>query len=407
MGAGARIVGTLVTVAVIGGASFASRSLWMPVVDGIARKTFGFTLVSAPPPGAGGPAGAAKPAGPGIPVNAAPVTVLDYTPVIPATGTLRANESVTIAPEISGRLQEFRAKEGQPVKKGDVIAVLDTTVLEAELAQARSRLALARANAGRANELAARNFASQRSRDEALAELRTTEAQIATAEARLSRSRLIAPFDGLLGLRSVSSGDFINAGSALVTLDQIDPLKVDFRVPEVQLSRISVGQAIEIEVDALPGRKFTGTIFALDSTVEPGGRSLLVRANLPNPERLLRPGLFARILVNLPTRPNTIMIPEESVVPSAQGTIIMAVVDGKAQIVPVKLGDRRAGKVEVMAPSPLKPDSIVITQGQTKVFMTGGNGAPVTVLPPPGTPPGAPQGAPSGAPKPADEKKPS
>jgi membrane fusion protein (multidrug efflux system) len=388
MGASAKLVGGVLVVAIVAGAGYVTRERWMPLV-GIAPKTA---------PTAAAPA---APKGPqmGIPVRAEKVTVLDFVPIIPATGSLRANESVTIAPEISGRLAEFRAKEGQPVKKGDVIAVLDTTVLEAELAQARAGLALARANATRANELAARNFGTQRSRDEAQAELRITESAIATAEARLQRSKLTAPFDGVLGLRNISSGDFVNVGAALVSLEQVDPLKVDFRVPETQLSRIATGQTVELEVDAIPGRKFTGTIYAVDAAVEPGGRSLLIRATLPNPERILKPGLFARIQINLPTRTNTIMIPEEAVVPSPQGAIVMNVVDGKAQIVPVKLGDRRASKVEVLQPTPLTPESVIITQGQTKVFMTGGNGAPVTVLPngpAPGGPPAPPGQAPAG-----------
>ncbi|MFD2264691.1 efflux RND transporter periplasmic adaptor subunit [Lacibacterium aquatile] len=386
MGAGAKLVGGAMVVAIVAGAGYVTRDRWLPLVG---VKPVAPQQAAAP----------AAPKGPqmGIPVRAEKVTLLDFVPVIPATGSLRANESVTIAPEISGRLSEFRAKEGQPIKKGDVIALLDTTVLEAELAQARAGLALARANASRANELAARNFGTQRSRDEALAELRTTEAAIATAEARLQRSKLVAPFDGVLGLRNISSGDFVNAGSALITLEQVDPLKMDFRVPETQLSRIAVGQTVDVEVDALPGRKFTGTVYAIDASVEPGGRSLLVRATLPNPERTLKPGLFARIQINLAVRKDTIMIPEEAVVPSPQGAIVMSVVDGKAQIVPVKLGDRRNSQVEVIKPTPLTADSVIITQGQTKVFMTGGNGAPVTVLPPPGTaPPGA---APAAAPK--------
>ncbi len=331
-------------------------------------------------PGGGGPGGGTM----AMPVSAAKVTVADFTPVLPATGSLLSNESVTIAPEIAGRLAEIVETEGQPIARGTVIARLDDRIAQAELQQARARLALAQANVQRASDLAAANAGTVRARDEAAADLRTQEANIAVAQARLERSRMVAPFDGVLGLRRVSAGDFVNAGQALITLEQIDPIKLEFRVPEVYLPQIQVGQSVAVEVDALRGESFEGRIYAIDPAIDEAGRSLVVRARLPNPKGNLRPGLFARVSVRLPTLAGAIQVPEEALIPRPNGVMVAKIVDGKAAFQPVKIGERRAGKAVVL--EGLSPDDTVITAGYQKI----GPGMPVMVLPPPNAAPNAP-----------------
>ncbi|MFQ3622081.1 MAG: efflux RND transporter periplasmic adaptor subunit [Acetobacteraceae bacterium] len=325
--------------------------------------------------GPGGP-----PGGFAVPVQAEPVTVSRLAEEVLAIGTLRSNESVQLRPEVAGRVVAFGFEEGGVVRKGDVLVVLDDSVPRAELARAEAELALARANAQRADELYARGAGSAAARDQATAALRSATASVELSRARLAKYRLTAPFDGIVGLRRVSPGAFVDVGAEIVNLESIDPIKLDFRVPEILLSRIAVGQALLVSVDAFPGRAFAGRVVALDPALDPVGRSIAVRADLPNPEGLLRPGLFARVTLTLREEPEAILVPETAVVPFAGRTLVMKVVEGRAAPQPVRLGLRRDGKVQVL--EGLAPGDVVVTAGQMKLQP----GAAVAVLPPEAAP---------------------
>jgi membrane fusion protein (multidrug efflux system) len=327
---------------------------------------------------AGGPGG--PPADFAVPVLAEPVSVERIAEEVVAIGTLKSNESVMLRPEVMGRVAEIAFAEGSVVTAGIVLVLLDDAIPRAELTQAEAELELAQANARRAQDLYARGAGSAVARDQAVANLRTTTAAVELGRARLEKYRLVAPFDGIVGLRRVSPGAFVNVGADIVNLESIDPIKLDFRVPEVFLARVAVGQRLGLTVDAFPERTFSGEIVAIDPAIDPVGRNLAVRASLPNRDGFLRPGLFARVRLTLHEEPQAIMVPEAAIVPFGGRMLVMKVVDGKAQPQPVTLGLRRAGRVQVT--EGLVPGDVVVTAGQMKLQP----GAAVAVLPPDAAP---------------------
>ncbi len=175
----------------------------------------------------------------------------------------------------------------------------------------------------------------------------------------------ILGLDGVVGLRSVGVGDYVSVGKTLITLTNIDPIKVDFRVPEVYLARVKVGQPIQVRVDAVPDRDFAGTIFAIDPVVDVNGRAIRLRAAIPNADLVLKPGLFARISITVDQRENAIVVPEMAVVPDGVGKMVYIVENGKAKRVPVELGKRLPGKVEIV--KGLTPQMQLVTAGQIRL----------------------------------------
>lgn len=308
-----------------------------------------------------------------MPVEAEAVTVDRMTTEIRAVGTLQSNEAVVLAPEIAGRISEILFEEGERVAAGEPLVKLDSEILEAELAQARANLALSRANYERANTLARQGTGTERARDEALAQLRSDEAHLALAEARLAKATIRAPFAGVLGLRGTSVGAYVTPGERIVNLEQTDPLKVDFRIPEVYLSDVRVGQRIEVTVDARPGESFGGEIYAIDPLVDVSGRAIRLRARIPNSDGRLNPGLFARVSIIVDVRENAVIVPEAAIVPRRDGNFVFRVEDGKAILTRVEIGERRPGQVEIL--SGLAPDATVVTAGQQRLQ----DGAPVQV----------------------------
>ncbi len=351
------------------------------VLAGLAAGAwYGWKLWNAPPEGAGQQQG-----GFAVPVDAAKVRQDTVLRTIEAVGTLAANEQATLRSEQAGVIVEIDFTEGQKVLEGTLLVRIDDVLVQAELQQAQASLVLSQANYDRAAALATRGSGTQRARDEALAALRFDEAAVALANERLSKTRILAPFTGVLGLRSVSVGDYVAIGEALVTLQDIDVLKIDFRVPELFLTEVKLGQELRIRVDAVPGQDFVGTVYAIDPQVDVNGRALVIRATLPNPKNILRPGLFARVDVILERRPDALLIPEAALMPTKDGQFVFKVVDGAASMVPVKIGLRQDAEVEII--EGLAAGDIVVTGGQLKLQ----TGVPV-MLPPDLAPPAADQG---------------
>jgi membrane fusion protein (multidrug efflux system) len=252
--------------------------------------------------------------------------------------------------------------------------VLDATIYRAELQQAQAQLALSQANNKRASELKDRGAGTVRAADEALASLRNDEASVQLAQARLEKTRIAAPFDGILGTRRVSIGAYLNPGEAVINLEQIDPLKVDFRIPEVYLKAVHLGQTLEIETDAFPGQVFIGEVYAIDPLVDVEGRSIFVRARVPNTNGPLRPGLFAEVTLVVERHEKAILVPERAIVPFGEDQFVFRVVDGKASMTKVVIGERQEGEVEIT--EGLSPNDVVISEGQMKLR----DGAPVQVV---------------------------
>lgn len=339
-----------------------------------------------------------------MPVEATKVTVRPARRSTTAVGTFRSFESVIVRPEVSGRIVEFAFKEGEKVKAGAVLVRLDDTLERATLSQAKSQLDLAKSNFERAQTLLARNAGTVKALDEARAQLQTSQAALDLAQARLDKMTLTAPFDGTLGLRKVSVGAYLAPGAEIVNLEQTDPLKIDFRVPEIFLPAIKVGAKIAVRADAFPGRAFEGEIYAIDPLVDEAGRSIVMRARIANPEDVLRPGLFARIDLALDVRPEAIFVPEQAIVPVGDDAYVFKVIDEKAVLSKVELGMRRTGQVEVLGG--LKDGDTVVTGGLLKIK----DGSAVTVVPSEtrtdiaprtGGEPGAPSPGQNAAPPPA------
>lgn len=295
---------------------------------------------------------------------------------IEAVGNLISNESVVLSPEIAGRIAEILFDEGQAVTSGTPLIRLDDSIYKAQLAQANASLILSEANHKRAEELYKQQSGTGRARDESLAKRNSDKAAVDLAEAQLGKATISAPFDGIAGLRQVSVGDYVNPGQAMVNYESIDPLKVDFRIAEVYLAALKPGQEIQVTVDAFPGKVFTGEVYAIDPRVDSAGRAVVLRAKLPNPDKLLRPGLFARVKLVVERKESAIMVDEQALVPQGDQQFVYKVIDGKAVMTPVKTGMRQSGKVEIT--EGLSTDDTIVTAGQMKLRPN----AAVTVLPP-------------------------
>jgi membrane fusion protein (multidrug efflux system) len=256
-------------------------------------------------------------------------------------------------------------EEGAPVKRGQMLVALDATILNTELKQARAELGLARDSFERAKQLASRGTGTQVALEQATAQLAAAEAKVANVEARLEKATINAPFDGVVGLRAVAVGNYVTAGQNLITLTDADPIKVDFRVPEIFLGQVQDGQAIQITVDAIPGRTFEGRIYAIDPVVDVDGRAIRLRAQVANPDGALKPGLFARVTIITGSNANALLVPESAVFPDGSGRAVYVVDDGKAALTKVETGKRLRGKVEVT--SGLEAGMQVVTAGQMRL----------------------------------------
>ena len=320
----------------------------------------------------------AKPQGAmAMPVEAVTVETGVVTRDIAAVGSLRANESVIVRPELAGRIQAIHFSEGESITQGTELVTLDATEFRAQLAATTATVKLNELNFRRAQEMQAKNLLSRQSYDEAQAKLAESRARQNIEEARLAKTKLFAPFAGVLGLRQVSPGDYIKEGQDIVNLEDIASLKLDVRVPETYLAEINLDQEVNMEVDAYPGRTFSGKVYAIDPRIDAQTRTVLLRASIPNDELLLRPGMFARVSLVLEQRTAALLIPEQALTPKGEEQFVYRIVEGKALHSKVKTGQRRNGKVEIL--EGLNAGDTVVTAGQTKLR----DGAAVKVVSPP------------------------
>ena len=297
-----------------------------------------------------------------------------------AVGTLSSRQSVMLRPEVSGRISRLGFNDGQRVRRGQLLVQLDDTLQLAQLRQAEAQASIASTNLNRNRELVGEKFVSQSVVDQSVAALEVAMAQVALSKAQLDRMRIVASFDGVAGIRSVNIGDYVKDGADLVNIEDTSQVWVDFRLPERYLAQLKTGQAVEIVLDAMPGRSFRGQVDALDSQLDANGRSLLVRARLANPDGVLRSGMFARTRTLFAVRENALVVPEEALVPLGGKQFLIKVVDsaqGKAsQRLEARLGARLAGKVEVLAG--VAEGDLVVTAGQARLLR--GDALPVKVV---------------------------
>jgi len=358
-------------VAVVGLASISVAAYVYQRQDGSRGKD---TASAAPAPARS--AGAEGPAAVEV-ARAGAMRLRDETSTV---GSLRSRQGVMLRPEASGRIDKLGFTDGARVRRGQLLVQLDDTLQRAQLAQAKAQASIARTNLQRNRDLASQNFVSQSAVDQSAAALEVAEAQVALADAQLVRMRVLAPFDGVVGIRLVNIGDYVKDGADLVAIDDVAGMLVDFRLPEGVLSRLKVGQVVDVTLDGLPGKAFKGRVDAFDSQLDANGRSLLVRASIANDEGLLRPGMFARARLVFSTRDDAVVVPEEALVPQGGRQFVVKVVEGPqgpaTERLEARLGLRVPGKVEIM--DGLKVGDLVVTAGQARLMRA--DGLPVKVV---------------------------
>lgn len=298
-------------------------------------------------------------------VETAPVTMRNTSESITSVGTLMSNESVIVTSETSGRITSINFAEGQDVKAGQVLVRIDDSTLKAELDSAVTDLELNNAKYRRAEDLVASGAVSKQDRDIAYADRQRSEADVRHAQAALDKTVIKAPFSGTVGLRQVSAGNYIQPGTQIVNLEDIAALKIQFSIPQTEVSRIKASQTFTITTDAYPNRTFTGKIYAIDPKINEQSRSMTIRGIIRNHDRRLRPGMFAQVSIETGAKENTLFIPESAIMQNASGKFVFLYDNGTALQTKVTTGTRTAGWVEVV--SGLKPSDIIITKGQDRI----------------------------------------
>lgn len=293
------------------------------------------------------PAPRAGPPGGVIGVVVAPVRTGTIIDRVESVGTVRAREAVTITTKVAGIVTAVRFTEGQRVREGDVLMELDAAALRAEIDQARAQLDNARTQLARARALPAGQAVAQARVDELETLARGAEGRLRQTQARLEELRLVAPFSGRVGLRQVSPGALIQPGTPVTTLDDIGRVRVEFSIPEVNLARVQVGSTVVARSAAYGARRFEGRVAIMDTRIDPGTRTIRLISDFDNPDEALRPGLFLTVELTLESRTNAMIIPEEALDPIGERIFVYAIRDGRARRLPVQLGLRIPGEVEI------------------------------------------------------------
>ena len=373
---------TTTAVAVIGIAIAAGAGWWWqnrsPAAPPASTQADMARPPGAPAPGAPGAqgAGAGRPGGGGAQsgpasVEVAAVESITLTDDVLTVGSLKSRQGVMLRPEASGRIARLGFSDGAQVRRGQVLVQLDDALQQAQLQQAQAQASIARTNLQRSRELVAQNFVSQSAVDQNAAAMQVADSQVALALAQLTRMRVLAPFDGTVGIRAVQLGDYVKDGADLVGIEDLSALHVEFTLPERYIARVRTGQRVELSLDALPGRQFKGRIDALDSQVDPNGRAIRVRASVDNSGALLKPGMFARPRVVFSVREGAIVVPEEALVPQGGRQFVFKVVAGPSgqkvsQRLEAQVGVRLPGKVEIL--SGLQMGDEVVTAGHGRLL---------------------------------------
>lgn len=314
-------------------------------------------------------------AAPAPAVDVAMVEIVKMVDDVQAVGSLRSRQSVVLRPEVSGRVTQLNFRDGERVRKGQTLVQLDDQLPLAQIQQSRAELSIASANHSRNQELVAQGFISQRSVDESAANLEVARAKLALAQASAARLKIVAPFDGIAGIRTVSVGDYLKDGADIVNLEDIEAVYVDFRLPERYQNKLRKGQFAKIDVDAMPGLSFRASIQAVDPLIDASGRSIGVRGCIDNRKLQLRPGMFARVTTVFGERDKAKVIPEEAIVPLAGKSFVVRLksdAKGGGQVserVEVKTGVRRPGRVEIL--EGLDAGDTVVTAGQQRLQRDG------------------------------------
>jgi membrane fusion protein, multidrug efflux system len=284
---------------------------------------------------------------------------------IPAVGSLASFRGITVKSELAGTIRRVAAESGAVVAAGDVLVELDTSVESAQLAGLEAQAKLAGINLGRARDLRAAGTNTPNDLDTAEATLAQARSAVDQLRATIAKKRIVAPFAGRLGIVLVYPGQFLGSGDPLVVLETIDPIHVDFSLPQQELGRLATGLPVRFTVDAYPGQSFEAKITAISPRVSDATRDLDLRATLANPGEKLRPGMYARVEVVLPATERALVLPASAVVHNPYGETIYVIEQGVAHQRFIKTGPSRGDLILVL--SGLKPGEQVVTSGQIKL----------------------------------------
>jgi len=296
-----------------------------------------------------------------------------WQPVLGAVGSLTAVNGVMVSADLPGIVESINFESGKAVKKGDLLVQLDTRQEKAQLQAAVAKRELAILNLNRQQGLISKRVSAQSEFDAAAAEYRQQDANVHEIEATIARKTIRSPFDGLLGIRLVNVGQYVQAGEKIVPLQSMDPIYVDFALPQQHLAELVEGKPVQVFAEGLGTTEFPGAITAVNSMVDSTTRNVQVQATLKNPEALLRPGMFVKVDVVLPTKDKVVAVPASAISYAPYGDSVYVVEDGKdpdgkaTKIVKqqfVKLGSARGDQVAVTG---VDPGREVVTSGVFKL----------------------------------------
>ncbi|PYI76168.1 MAG: efflux transporter periplasmic adaptor subunit [Verrucomicrobia bacterium] len=316
-------------------------------------------------------------------VTSAPVKEEDWPPVLSAVGSISAVEGAVVSTELGGTVSEIRFQNGGEAKKGDILIRLDTSSEEAQLHTAQADLELARADLQRSNDLATRHVISKAEQDAAGSKFNRLKFVVDQMSSMISKKEVHAPFDGQLGIRQVNVGQNINPGQQVVPLTALDPLYVDFALPQQELSKLSNGLEVRLHTDAVPGQEFKGKLTAINSMVDTATRNITVQATVKNSDHVLRPGMFGKVEVELPEKNKTLVVPGSAISYAPFGDSVFVIEKKKdektgkeSQTIRqqfVRVGEARGDFIAIT--EGLKPNETIVSTGVFKLR----NGMAVTV----------------------------
>lgn len=292
------------------------------------------------------------------------VTTTDFTNNLEVSGTLEANESVTLRSEVSGLVTSINFKEGSNVSKGSLLVKINDRDIQAQLQDALTKQKLSATNENRSRQLLDKGAISQEEYDTSLADLQSLKSQTQLIRAQLAKTAIYAPFSGKIGLRSISTGEYLTPSTVIANLASINPLKVSFSVPEKYSGQIKLNTDVSFTTDGFT-KSFTGKVYAIEPGINIQTRTLQIKALVPNPNNELLPGSFAKIKFSLSTLKNAIMIPNEAIIPVLKGKTVFVSKNGKAQQVSVEAGTRTAE--HILITSGLNVGDTVLTTGAMAV----------------------------------------
>ncbi len=313
---------------------------------------------------------------PPMPVEVAQAKIQKVTDKFEAVGTIEASEAATIVGEIDGQVMKLPFREGSLVQKGTLIAQLEDTQLAAEVERAEALHDQSHSSYERIKAIVEQKAGSQQDLDDAAASLKVADANLALAKARFNKTRITAPFDGIIGARRVSIGTFLRAGQTVAELANIDEIRVNFSAPERFLSQLTNGAEVTVSTTAFSGYELKGKIIAIEPVLDAGTRTARVVARVQNPGRKFRPGMSANITAVLSERSNAITIPNEAVFASGNQSLVFVVKsDSTVTRTTISLGTRLTDVVEVT--KGLASGTNVVRAGNQKLF-EGAKVMPVT-----------------------------